>query len=551
MEKLREEAENVLKLVSQRRYKVAFGSISPIIDSIQGNSEEETELLFSLLAARAQCAVMLDKSDIAIEDANRIIKSYNELRKTPIENDPLKIHFANAHFRLGQVFESKENIAAALGEYSIAKKNASVKEIDQGFRMFLQHVGVPSFSTTDDDVKPYRELVELSYDQDEFLVQCLKLKLFLKQNQITEQGAKKLNSRGVGRIIFPLMRLFIYNTKIVEALSDLGIQFFADGVYDFSNLNRFVPSLKDISPQLLSKILKFIKAADDESMKKATEAGIYDILEKALDYNYEGAELEDLLYSISSCNITQELTCKIGSNMKYIDALLKIKNNCSLVSLSKVAFVPAYTKYLEGPKNCEWILDYINDKTEVPFLSAASIILSRSMVVWSAEQKKGLDYKDRTDVSEEEKNYACRVVEKLHDIAKKYTKNPEIISNFFLTFGFAVRGVPQFCVDKKVHITASLMLAVHSKEPHVAMNCLSFFIFLLEAGFKVQINLIPNVQNNVLAALKNLNKISGVVQNGTALLIGLGHPDRHKLYQQAIKSCPDSAILKRYSAQLI
>ncbi|EAY03259.1 hypothetical protein TVAG_299220 [Trichomonas vaginalis G3] len=548
MENLRENSQRILKLVSGRKYKVASEEISPVIDSIKGNSDEETEILFSLLAARAQCALLLDKNDIVVEDCNRIIKSYHEIRKEPLENDPLQIYFALAHFRLGQVFESKENLVAALGEYSITKKNGTNKEIEQGIKMFMSHIGMPNLSTTDNDIKPYRDLVDLVFDQDEFLIQLLKLKMFLRQNQITDQGAEKLTARNIGKIIIPLMKLFVHNTKVIEALSDFGIQLFIDGVFDFTLMHTLVPSLKDVSSQNLGKIVKYLKLADEESFKKAAEKGLLDIL---LDHfeksEFEGPERDALLLSISICNITPAAMRRIATNKKYVDTLFNMKNNVSILAFSRICFMSDCTLYLEDPKNVQFVLDLIDEKMEPFVLSAACVILCRTMAKYDEKANRSFDYSLRSDVSPEEIEFATKVENKLAPVIQKNAKVTEIVANGFLALTFAVRGNKQNCIDKKLHNLASFMLVLHLEQQHICLNCLSFLIYLFENGFSNEIKAIPNIMQNTEKVLDKLGQYNIIMQQSVALLCGLGHPNRMSLMQNAMKRIPDSNVLPRFT----
>lgn len=59
----------------------------------------------------------------------------------------------------------------------LLRKKPFFKEMIKEFRIFLQYVDILSFTTTEDDVKTYKDLIELTHAQDKFPIQCIRLNI--------------------------------------------------------------------------------------------------------------------------------------------------------------------------------------------------------------------------------------------------------------------------------------------------------------------------------------------------------------------------------------
>jgi hypothetical protein len=451
------------------------------------------------------------------------------------------------HLKQAKEFEKQEKYADALAEYTLAKKEGEEpKEFEKSFEHFLKSCGVPLFFGSDNDLKPYTELVQSVTDEEAVLSKIQQIKNNIIENKITEALSAKLQSRGVFDIIISFFKLFQKKEKIINELSELGQILYTYDTDDWTNVHTLMGTLKEATPYVFGKICNVLKLSTENGFRKCIKNGLIDILIQAADYGLKGAEAESYQLICGFVCLTPEETLKIGQS-KIINYLYSELQIASMMTIARLTFVPKATLFLEDIKNSEFVLEFLNDpELSVQGITAACICLGRSMVKYDPKLNCTLPYDKRTDVSEEEKQHATRIIEKLTEIVAKNTKSEEICANAFMALSFAVRAAPEIAIKNNLHRTASIITALHKKDPHCALNCTSFLLILCENKFANEIKEIPALGSNLNGLISFHSAIPNVVEVATCVLLAINDPNAQNVAQASLMLVPNSKLIKKY-----
>jgi hypothetical protein len=452
-----------------------------------------------------------------------------------------------SHLKQAKEFVSQEKYTEALVEYSIAKKEGEEpKEFAKSFEQFLKSCGVPIFFGSDSDLNIYTELVQSITDQDSVLAKLEQIISYINENKITEALSAKLQSRGVFDIIISFFKLFQNNEKIINALSELGQILYQYDTDDWTNVHTLMKTLKEATPYAFGKMCNVLKFSTEGGFRKCIKNGLIDILIQAADYNLKGAEAESYQLICGFACLTPDETLKVGQS-KIIDYIYSELQVASMMTIARLTFLPQATLFIEDVKNTEFVLNFLDDEElSIQAITAACIVLGRSMVKYYPDLKCALPYDKRTDVTEEEKQHATRVLEKMTTVIAKHPKSEEVCANAFMAVSFAARLVPEVAVNNKLHRSASIITALHKKDPHCALNCTSFLVVLCEKGFANEIKDIPALGANLNALTSFHSAIPKVVEVATCVLLAINDPNAKNVAQASLLLIPESKLIKKY-----
>ena len=519
MEALKKKLQNGLKKTNQKNYEAALDEFSSIINEIKGNSEEETEILYNSLQARSACYLFLGKQSEAISDAKRVISAYED-KKT--DKKEILDFVSLAHMRLAQVFQAQEDDINALKEFSVAQKRLKEnKEFDQNFKFFLQIEGIPLFAGIDKELKLFSDLVDKVTDSTQVLNQLLFIKKEIEENPITESVSARLQSRNVYNIILAYFKLFSDNELIVTELSDLGQVLYSYDTEDWSIVHTLMPTLRKASPFVFGKICNVLKLSTEKGFQRCIDNGLLDILINAADYHLKGAEAESYQLLCGLVCISPEATIKIGQS-KIIDYMYSEIMIATMMSIARMTFLPEATVFLEDPSKTEFVFELLKDE-ELPLqaISAACMLFGRSMLRFNKETKESISYDKMPNLSDSDKNHATKVMEALQPIIAKNTKNVEICANTFMVVAYASRAVPEVAIQLKLHITASLILAIYKEDPQCALNCCDFLLNLVESGHVEDLKTIQALPKNLKIIIATFSDLTEIVEIALCILIAL------------------------------
>jgi hypothetical protein len=452
-----------------------------------------------------------------------------------------------AHLKHAKELEAQEKYAEALAEYTLAKNNEEEsKDFAKSFERFLKSCGVPLFLGSDDDLKLYNELIQSVTDQDAVLAKLVQIKEYITENKITEALSAKLQSRGVFNIVISFFKLFHNNEKIVNELSELGQILYQYDVDDWANIHTLMKTLKEATPYVFGKMCNILKLSTESGFKKCINNGLIDILIQAADYGLKGAEAESYQLICGFACLTPKETLMIGQS-KIIDYMYSELQIASLMTIARLTFIPQATLFLEDVKKSEFVLNFLDD-AELPVhaITASCIVLGRSMTKYNQEANKTIPYDKRTDVTEEEKQFATSALDKLTKVIAKHIKSEEVCANAFMVVSFAARAVPEVAIKNNLHRTASIITALHKKDPHCALNCTSFLFLLCERGYIAEIKGIPSLGSNINELISSHTTFPKVVEISSCILLAIDDPNAKRIAQASLLRIPNSELIKKY-----
>ncbi|KAK8883014.1 hypothetical protein M9Y10_045662 [Tritrichomonas musculus] len=620
MESLNSIKAQGVKKIQSKKYNDAIVDFSNVISQLpEPANEEEVSLKCTCLINRATCNLMLVQSynrnkgkdelmsliQNTIDDSNKSIETLNKLRGTgenenyflslvseknieKLKSDSLTHLFALSNLRLGESYDSLNEIRKAFQYYSIAynaeqfdDKNPNYnnnQEARKAIRDFLQRIyNVPDIKPNgnNDDIKGFAEMRNGITDKS---AMGKPLTTFLSRvyaNAINTQTMKKLETLKYFNLIYAILHLYIDDQMI--AIQAIAVTRFIcnkhyRSFYDHLFILKDIMESKIDDPAIISECIKILALAPRDDHQSLVKLGFIQLAIKCFDL---GDKIKDSDYDLVFCFLfaisqapsmihylieeSQLNTEKANADntnedqeedLRIVHLILEKRTIYGVMLLSKICTVKPVTLLADKLGATEWILsllkgildvdikDFVEQKKDLIY--GAQIFLSRLLLVRTNEQNQAAE-KDKHEIS--------NTIDILVPILKKGSKNPEVVSICFAYLAQATQYAPEKIKELHVVTLASLLLSMHTKFTPATQNIISFLYETADHAHLIdEIKGCKAALPTVFKAVHDHPRSQVIVERAVALAYLCDHESKDNLLKAALEQFPKDEFIEKFLA---
>lgn len=620
MESLNSIKAQGVKKIQSKKYNDAIVDFSNVISQLpEPANEEEVSLKCTCLINRATCNLMLVQSynrnkgkdelmsliQNTIDDSNKSIETLNKLRGTgenenyflslvseknieKLKSDSLTHLFALSNLRLGESYDSLNEIRKAFQYYSIAynaeqfdDKNPNYnnnQEARKAIRDFLQRIyNVPDIKPNgnNDDIKGFAEMRNGITDKS---AMGKPLTTFLSRvyaNAINTQTMKKLETLKYFNLIYAILHLYIDDQMI--AIQAIAVTRFIcnkhyRSFYDHLFILKDIMESKIDDPAIISECIKILALAPRDDHQSLVKLGFIQLAIKCFDL---GDKIKDSDYDLVFCFLfaisqapsmihylieeSQSNTEKANADntnedqeedLRIVHLILEKRTIYGVMLLSKICTVKPVTLLADKLGATEWILsllkgildvdikDFVEQKKDLIY--GAQIFLSRLLLVRTNEQNQAAE-KDKHEIS--------NTIDILVPILKKGSKNPEVVSICFAYLAQATQYAPEKIKELHVVTLASLLLSIHTKFTPATQNIISFLYETADHAHLIdEIKGCKAALPTVFKAVHDHPRSQVIVERAVALAYLCDHESKDNLLKAALEQFPKDEFIEKFLA---
>ncbi|KAH0790360.1 tetratricopeptide repeat protein [Histomonas meleagridis] len=528
--------------INQKKYNKAVEDFNNVIDSLTPQNEEETILKCNCLLNRSFCYTQLHKYTEAQEDANTVIKIYNDYHHKGKQNNPLTPILSLAHVRLGECYEAQLEYLEAFQEYSEGNRINKKGEAQKSFQSLLKKLNIPIIDPKDKQLQSFSQIIN-NFLNEKSLNESLESLINTLHNETKLEAAviTKINSTDSPNIIYGIIQLYHDNKTLINnslialrLLVESGVSSVWNGYIVIRNVMKRYESDLDI----IGNSIKLLRMIPRNLYSHLSKEGFIPLITKSLKIINDHGEIEGaffLLFQIaSSPSLLVELI-----NQEIIEIILEKKTMGALLLLSKLSLVPELLKQAETLGAIDWIFEMLKkENINEAEIIAASLIFSRILLrKISNEEKENRILK------------ANKIFDALAPLLMKNTKNEEVVATTFAAFSIAVNYAPEKAKEFKLIRLASVLLAMHMKMEDVAQNLVAFLYEAANSGLLDDVKEVKPALPTVLKALSQYPSNEAIVERSVALAYLLDHPNKMDMLRAALMQFNNSNFLKVFIAQ--
>ncbi|KAH0794085.1 hypothetical protein GPJ56_001963 [Histomonas meleagridis] len=539
--------------MEHQKWAKAENIFTKVIDQVGIANDEEANLKCYSLLQRALCRLFLDKKEEAREDSNEVISIYKTMRPNndfldpdfhPPADDPLTPIISNAFLRRGQVFELNSKLLDALKEYKISSRLNPNAEGEAAIARLFNDINLPVILTDEEGLEAFAPIPINILDIDK-LNECLDAALkHLMESDITQPIIAKINSKGICRIFYATIQLYISNSSIVSKCIHALTIFAAKGVGDvwsgYIILHYALINFKT-DKTIFIQLITLLQLVPPELFQQMTECDFVTPLIEGFSFDLTDSEIQTIFYLVYQLITNEELLLK-SYDMGIIKQCFMHKSKGSLLLLSKICAIPIACKDAVDNGVLDWCIDELNVKDNDPNNLRAPMLLITRYLLTVPLPSECDDQKPPAEIVE----FTQKVFDIVMSNVVSNSKSSEIVS---CAFGILALCVP-FSVESvgknKAVRAASVMLAIYCNDISVATNIVTFLYEALKYGCKEQIKSDVAVVKTVAKAIAENPESQLLVERGVIIAYECGHSNGKVMLQAAVKQFPTSDVLRKY-----
>ena len=555
MEELIEKKEKANEEMTAGNYDEAISLYNEII-SREVKNEDDAIISCLCLLNRSICKVHKEDLDGALEDAQMVEKTMKSVKPeisidTLTNEDKFTAILALAEFRIGQIYESKEEALLAMQHYTYSIKLSPKIGGQQGLLRIYGELDLPALDPEDKDLMIFSDLIRALPFENKVLLALTNILTFFEKEKIEDDILDKFADEGVYLLIYACMQLYIDEPVIVTTTIIILRKLAEIGILDvFTGLPVIKNALEHHhdNPEVLGTAIRFISLSIipvskqehipgeeivGSGIKSEEDEDFVPEIAHALEIDISSEEAETaflLLFNMVHKEEIQRL-----SDFHIINSIFKWKTNTSILLLSKLATneVTCKEAIQKGAHQIAMnILKNVNDDILLP---SALLILSY-VFLYDEELKKKMS------------GECC---DALVPILTKSAKNPQISSNGFNLMTQILEYVVEKVKEKRVIRIASLVFVVNKKEISVVRSIVNFLFSCVQNDLVDDIIEITTFVPSILDALPSYVSNKEIMEKTIFLAMITGHPKAPALVAFGIEKFPDSTLLAKLANELV
>ncbi|OHS95091.1 hypothetical protein TRFO_38710 [Tritrichomonas foetus] len=535
-----------IEKMNKEQFEKAKIDFDEVINRIPTETDEQIVLKSICYLNLSMCNMLTKNLDEALNNANEVIKIYKEKRPETeadvaqtdkLTTDPLIPVLSLAYLRRGQVFEVQARPLDALQEYSISSALKLSDENQKAMKHVLQSVGIPEIEQTDADLKPYGILLLHFLNEIELMAALTALIKYLKDTELSQELIKKFNESGASRILIGAMQLYIDREPIVVGCLSAMRVGAEKGVFDCFNgfmVVRVVMEHWKQNKNIIGDSLLLLRLAPSSLYPHMMRADFIPPVCAALEL--EGLTDDEidsiffLLYSLTQGEA--QLTQVVSEGV--LDQIFDRKSDASFMLLSKLIILADVAQRVLTENKVDWILEYVNSDEPI-FVTSALLSLAQflchSKIVLPDEKYR-------------------EIFPSVWKAVMAHSKDKEITSNGYATLALCAPKAIQQVTELKAIRASSAILAIHTNEPIVAQNIITFIFNCADNGLLNEVIETRAVLPTVLKVLTTFPHVQNIVERSVALSVLCDHPNKVKLLEAGLLEFPESDFLKKFVARV-
>ena len=546
-----------LSKMNDGNFEQAIPDFTQVIDNLKPTNDDEAVLKAVCFLDRSACYIYMQKYEDALNDANAVIKLYNEMRpeqeqqkydEQKIVNDKLIIPLSLAYVRRGQVYESQSRFLDALNEYSVSTTLKFDGEGQTGLKSVLAHIGVPEIDQHDPELEFFAAILANLLSEANVLTALTNLMTFVSEGKPDDKWIGKINNTGCCRVLYGVMQLYMDHEMIVvgcvTSLRLLAERGAVDAFNGFLVLRVACEHWKR-SNSVIPDILRLLVMSPPQLLPYLARADYIPVCIEAFDLELKDEEYDYIFYLLFQLAETESQLVQLGAE-GAVDKALERKSRNALIFLSKACQLKDNVKIVERENGIDWVIEMIQSNLEDKrVLSAAAIILAQSFMAAAENKEQG-----SPDAIPEDKLKARgqKTFELLFPIATKQSKEAELVSNIFAALAASLEYAVDYAREQRVVQAASAILTMNSADEGCAQNIVSLFFACTLCGMLDDLKNTRSAIPTLINTLKDHSTNLLLVERAVAVICEVDHPKKKEFYDAAIKQQPESPILKKYES---
>lgn len=561
MESLLHYKDSGNKKLAQQKFSSAISDFSHIINDLKITNDDEAQLVMICLINRSTCNLMNNSPDEALADANEVTKIYNNQR-TPfdaktfdakkLKDDKLTVPLAISYVRRGQVYEARGEFHAALTDYILSDRINENADGYQAITRLYKKLNIVEINQQDPDLKLFTNCYKSMTDPETATNALSELMQALIENPPPEAHFNKFSAQGCARLIFGIMQIYM-NTEIIVVLCIAVNRLLAEnGVRDAFNGFPVIRTAMDVwkeNPAIVGDCLRFIELIPVQFNDHLIEGQMIPTIINAINIDLQPEEFDIAFVFIYRLASKKEQLQEIGSS-NIIEIINKTKTLGGLILLSKLAQVPDLIRAAQEEGAMDWIIERLKEnKDNRNIISSASIVLAQAFMHArdNSHQKVSVVNEDEEKARKEKfAKIAAELVNTLSPVAKKYNKDPLVVSNCFAGIASCVELAQNEVRSNRVIQMGSAMLDQHINDEACVMNIVSFFFACTQCELKPDVKANSAVLPTVMKALQKHTTSQLLAERAVAIAAECDHTVAEDLVALGLRQFPDSAILRKY-----
>lgn len=528
-----------IQKMNKSKWEQAIVDFNVVLDGLTPENDEQIVLKSICYLNRSMCHLFLKQDEKAFDDTTAVIKLYEQFRPeselaqlTPekIQEDPLIPVLSLAYLRRGQAFEFRGALLDALQQYSVSCSLKLNDEAQQGMKHVLQCVGVPEIEQTDNDLKPFG-IILLHLLNETNLTACLtQLMTYLQETELSDELVKKFNDTGVSRIVIGVLQLYIDNEIIAvgcltscRMLAEKGI---ADVFNGFLVIRHVLDNWKN-NTIVIGNCIRFLQLIPEAYFEFMAKSDFIPPITEALKMEITPEECDASFYLLFKMAFNMQVLVQLVSD-NILEVIFDKKTEAAFMLLSKIVLLKDASQSAFQQGAFEWALKNLESNEEVLQVGSMGILGSLLLNVDIEEAK------------------ASDIFDKVMPKIMAATKNQEIVSNGFGALAAAAPKAKAKVTETRAIRAASAILAIHTEEPDVSQNIVTFLFECAKAGLVSEIMETRSALPTAMNVLKTYPENMSIVERTVGLAILCDHPNKLTLLQAALTQFPDSKVLKPY-----
>lgn len=557
MEAFTEQKDAGVQKMQDQNFEQAVADFTDVISKLNPTNDDEAVLKAVCLLNRSGCNIELKKFEEAMNDANEVIKLYNQMRPEEeqlkydaekIKNDKLIVPLSLAYVRRGMVFEAQTKLLDALHEYSVSTTLKFDGEGQNGFKSVFTRIGIPEIEQTDKDFALFGAVLAHLLSEVNLLTALTNIMTFITEGKPEEKWITKINDAGCCRVIYGALQLYIDHELIVVACVTVLRLLAEKGAVDAFNgfmVLRVVSEHWKANVNVMADVIKFLALSPPQLMPYLARVDYIPVCIEALDLELKPEEYDNIMYLLFHLIETKDQLVQLGAE-GAVEKALNLKSTSALIFLSKACQLQDNIHIIEREDGMDWVIETLEKNIEDHTVIGASTIIIAQSFMTAAEDK---DTKYSAPVPEEK--LAARgkkVFELLFPLATKFSKEQELESNIFAALASCLEYAVDFARENKLIQAASVILSMNLSDEGCAQNIVSLFYACTLCGMTEDLKSTRSAIPALLNALKEHSENTLLVERAVAVACEVDSPKKKELYAAAIKQQPNSPILKKYES---
>ena len=554
MEDLIERKEKANDEMTKGNYDEAIKLFDEIIN-LKVTNEDEAIICCLCLLNRSICKIQKEDLDGALADAEMVKKTMQIIRPdvsidTLTSEDKFTAILALAEFRIGQIYESKEEALLAMQHYTYSIKLSPKAGGQQALLRVYGELNLPAIDPEDEDLLIFSDLIRSLPFENKVLMALSNIMNYFDKDKIEDDILDKFADEGIYLIIYACMQLYIDEPVIVSTtivilrkLAETGILDVFNGLPVIKNALEHNKENSDVMGAAISFIslsVTPISKQEHEPGEEIIGSGIQSNdnedftpdIAHALQLDLTPDEAESaFIYLFNTVHRQDVIKLK---EYNIIDSIFKYKCNASILLLSKITTDPTMCKEaIEKGANviAMNILKNVNDDILLP---SGMLILSY-IFLYDEETKKKM---------------ASECFDLLVPVLTKNAKNAQISSNAINLMSQILEYNVEKAKEKRVVRISSLIFAINKNDPNIVRSIINFLFICVQNDLVNEITDIPTYFQTIIEVIPKYASNKEIMEKAIFLGMVTGHPKGPALLSFGLEKFPDSALIAKIGNEL-